>query len=109
MKTSLVLLICVLLTGCATTRPKNDVSDNPRVKAVLDGWDRCLLFTTMNEMKDKKTAAGIVDGAMALCRDEAARYGKELIKAGATPEDAAVSAEFEHKTMRAKYMAMYGG
>jgi hypothetical protein len=68
------LALVLGVVACATPSPVLD----ERSQALRKGWEKCALFTSANEANTDKPAEEAADAAMALCRDEEARFAKSL-------------------------------
>jgi len=71
---SLWVALLLGVVACATPSPVMD----ERSQALRKGWEKCALFTSANEANTDKSAEEAADSAMALCRDEEARFTKSL-------------------------------
>ncbi|HVM85346.1 MAG TPA: hypothetical protein VMW18_15745 [Candidatus Binatia bacterium] len=99
-----ILAACVLY-GCANSNPDARASSDPNVQSVLKGWQKCALFSALNEAATDKSAEAGADAAMALCHDEEGRYVKALIGAHATPEGAAQIERQKFEDIRGQMIA----
>lgn len=109
MRLAVVMLSGCMVFGCATSGPNIDVGNDPNLRAVLNGWDRCTTFAALNEASTEKTAEDGADAAMALCRDEEARFAKVLSETKIAPQDAAALEQSERKNMRDQKVALILG
>ncbi|MDQ7246550.1 hypothetical protein [Dongia sedimenti] len=92
------LALALGVAACAA--PSSALDD--RSLALRNGWEKCALFSSANEANTDKPAEEAADAAMALCRDEEARFAKSLQAAPMrlSPADAAALTHQAHEQIR---------